>query len=395
MSVITHISDLATKRVLVRVDFNIPVEDGEVLDDTRIRNVTTTIQRLLDVNAKIILLSHISTDSNNNTNTFVPIIPTIEKILNRKIIFVPSIETADAIIDLAPAGSVILLDNLRHYPGEEQCDTVFAQQLAQLGDFYINEAFSASHRNHASLVALPHILPHTLGIAFRKEITILDHFLHNNLSPKMAIVGGKKLSTKVYLLKKLVTKVNKLALGGGIAGAFLSFFGNTNFRVFEQKDYIEEVISIINTAKSCGCKLIMPIDFSALVCNSDYVDHAIISSENKNASIFDIGPESVKLFTQHIDESRIILWNGPVGLFEKNPFNFGTEQLAKHIANATKAKRIESIVGGGDTVYAMKKFDAADDISHLSTGGGAFLTYIQYESLPGLTAALENETCIF
>ena len=394
MSAMTQ--NLADKRVLVRVDFNLPLEDGHVQDDTRIRDATETIQRLLQANAKIILLSHISDESNgSNVGSFRPIIPTIEKVLNKKIVFIPSLDSADAVIEMAPAGSIILLDNLRLYPGEEQCDISFAKRLAQLGDFYINEAFSASHRNHASLVHLPRMLPHALGIAFRREITIIDQFLHHGSSPKMAIVGGKKLSTKVYLLKKLITKVDKLALGGGIAGAFLSFFGNTNFSVFEQKDYVEEVINIINTAKSCGCKLIIPVDFSALVSNSDHMDHAIISSDNRCASIFDIGPESVKLFMQHIDESRMVLWNGPVGLFEKTPFNFGTEQLALHIAQATREKRIESIVGGGDTVYAMNRFGVANDITHLSTGGGAFLTYIQDESLPGLSAVLEDETRIF
>jgi phosphoglycerate kinase len=199
----------------------------------------------------------------------------------------------------------------------------------------------------------------------------------------MSIVGGAKLSTKVNLLKNLVKKVDKLALGGGIAGAFLAFQGNTSLKIAAQKEF-EEVIEIVGKAKECGCKLIFPVDFSALMSENN--ENSIITVDGLNASIFDIGPESVKLFLRHIRESATILWNGPVGLFEKTPFDFGTRSIGEEIARLTREGRIVSIVGGGDTGFAMNKFGFSKDLTYQSTSGGALLAYLEGNKLPGLMA---------
>jgi phosphoglycerate kinase len=202
----------------------------------------------------------------------------------------------------------------------------------------------------------------------------------------MCLIGGSKLSTKVKLLKNLVKKVHKLALGGGIAGAFLSFLGNKTLKIFDPKEYENDVAEIIENASQYNCELIMPIDFSALINDHDSFKHAIISSENDGASIFDIGPASVDLFKKNIRGSKILLWNGPVGLFERAPFNFGTMSIAKEVAQLTREKQLISIIGGGDTGFAMSKFGVAQDMSHISTAGGAFLSYIEGSELPGIEA---------
>ena len=202
----------------------------------------------------------------------------------------------------------------------------------------------------------------------------------------MCLIGGSKLSTKINLLKNLVKKVNKLAFGGGIAGAFLSFTGNKMLKIFDPKEYENDVIEVIENAKIYNCELIMPTDFSALINDRDSLKHAIISSENDEASVFDIGPESVDLFKKNIRESKTLFWNGPVGLFERAPFNFGTMSIANEVARLTKEKQLTSIIGGGDTAFAMSKFGVAKDISHISTAGGAFLSYIEGSELPGISA---------
>jgi phosphoglycerate kinase len=254
-----------------------------------------------------------------------------------------------------------------------------------LADVYINEAFSASHRNHASICAIPKFLPHALGASFANEISIINAFFRRDLSPSIAIVGGRKLQSKVKLLKSLVSKVNKLALGGGIAGAFMAFVGHKALKIFNQSDYDADILEIMDNARRNDCELILPSDYSALIGEGESFKHTVIYDDS-HASIFDIGPESVELFKKHIGECAAVLWNGPVGLFEKSPFDFGTRSLAQEIARLSIDGKISSIVGGGDTSYAMKKFGLDESFSHLSTAGGAFMAYVEGSELPGLKA---------
>ncbi|MCR5225004.1 MAG: phosphoglycerate kinase [Alphaproteobacteria bacterium] len=388
-------NDLRGKKVLVRVDFNVPLNDGIVQDTARIKNVNSTIRYLQESGAKIILMSHLGKTALPNPNQSLRLLKKqVEEEFRSKIVFIDDCvaENAANIIDSASVDDIIMLENLRFHSEEEDCNEEFAKKLASLADFYINEAFSVSHRKHASIFAVPKFLPHALGFAFKKEVQVVDNFFQNAASPKMCIIGGSKLSTKIKLLKNLVKKVDKLALGGGIAGAFLAFLGNGALKIFDPKEYRDDVVEIIENAKEHHCALIMPTDFSALISDRDTIEHSIISSEESNASIFDIGPESVELFKRHINESKVVLWNGPVGLFEKAPFDFGTRILAEHIAQRTRENHLTSVIGGGDTGFAMKKFKVCHDMTYISTAGGAFLSYLEGSELAGITAMQDAYT---
>ncbi|MDR3187367.1 MAG: phosphoglycerate kinase [Holosporaceae bacterium] len=388
-------SDLEGKKVLVRVDFNVPLEDGVVQDRARIKNAAGTVQFLREARAKIILASHLGKTSLFNPDQSLEVVRSdVADEYKAKVVLMGDYlsENASATISQTSPDEIILLENLRFHTEEESCNMEFAKKLAGLADFYINEAFSVSHRRHASIFAVPQFLPHALGLSFKNEVQIVEDFFSDASFPKMCLIGGSKLSTKVKLLKNLVKRVHKLALGGGIAGAFLSFLGNKTLKIFDPKEYESDVAEIIENARQCGCELIMPIDFSALINDRDSFRHAIISCEKDEASVFDIGPASVDLFKKNIGESKMLLWNGPVGLFERAPFNFGTMSIAKEVAQLTREKRLISIVGGGDTGFAMSKFGVAQDLSHISTAGGAFLSYIEGSELPGVEAM--KDACV-
>ena len=386
------VNDLRNKKVLVRVDFNVPIEDGIVQDVSRIKNVAPTIDYLKKAQAKIILISHLGKTKQRQSLRCV--VDELSKEYASKVIFIDDcLDTrAKDIVEKSSYDDLILMENLRFYEEEENCCEQFAKKLADLADFYINEAFSVSHRKHASVYEIPKFLPHAFGLSFLREIKVIDDFLKNAKSPKMSIVGGAKLSTKINLLKNLVKKVDKLALGGGIAGAFLAFQGDSSLKVFDPGEYKSDIIEILENAKECGCEIILPIDFSALISDSNENNSAIISSGATNTSVFDIGPASIDLFKKHIMESSTILWNGPVGLFEKAPFDFGTMSLAKEVGRLSREGKITSIVGGGDTGFAMNKFGVADDLTYQSTSGGAFLSYLEGTELPGITAM--KEACV-
>ncbi len=393
-SKIVTINELKNKKVLVRVDFNVPVDEGVVQDISRMKNIASTIDFLKKAQAKIILISHLGkTTVGVQAQSLRCVIDILSKKYNSKVVFIEDCLDINAkdIIEKSSYDDLILLENLRFHKEEEECNTQFAKKLADLADFYINEAFSVSHRKHASVYEIPKFLPHAFGLSFLKEIKVIDDFLNNAKPPKMSIVGGSKLSTKIKLLKNLVKKIDKLALGGGIAGAFLAFQGNSSLKVFEPGEYENDVIEILENAKKYECEIILPIDFAALISDSDAGSNAIITSE-ANTSVFDIGPASIELFKKHIMESSTILWNGPVGLFEKAPFDFGTMSLAKEVGRLSREGKITSIVGGGDTAFAMNKFGVAQDLTYRSTSGGAFLTYLEGSELPGFIAM--KDACI-
>ncbi|MDR3155998.1 MAG: phosphoglycerate kinase [Holosporaceae bacterium] len=385
---IVELGNLKDKKVLVRVDFNVPLDNGIVQDTARIKNIGATIEFLQKAQAKIILISHLGKTTDSAPRQSLRCITDIlSSTYNCNTVFVDDCLHKDAASIIASSGSndIILLENLRFYREEEECNLEFAKQLASLADVYINEAFSTSHRAHASICAVPKFLPHALGLSFVREIGIIDDFFQQAGSPRMAIVGGKKLWTKIKLLKKLVSKVDKLALGGGIAGAFMAFTGHKALKIFNQKDYDADIRELIDNASKNNCELIFPTDYSALIGEGETFEHTVIYDDS-HASVFDIGPESVELIKRHINECATILWNGPLGLFEKSPFDFGTKALAEEVAELSRNGKVYSIVGGGDTYHAMKKFGLEKDFTHLSTAGGAFLAYIEGSELPGLAA---------
>ncbi|MDR0753059.1 MAG: phosphoglycerate kinase [Holosporaceae bacterium] len=369
-------SDFKDKKVLVRVDFNVPLEDGIVQDSLRIKNVVPTIEFLKSAGAKVILISHLGkTACFNKTQSLRNIVDKVAKECKSNVVFIDDCLDANAsfTIDNTSSQNVILMENLRFYPEEEKCDMDFAKRLANLADFYINEAFSVSHRKHASIFAIPQFLPHAFGLSFTKEIRAINGFFSSALSPKMGIIGGAKLSTKINLLKNLVQKVDKLALGGEIANAFQSFGKNTPSGGGDSTAYAEEVSKIIENSRKYNCELIMPVDFYIAA----------------DSSIADIGHRSVELFQWHIRESKTILWNGPMGMFEKAQFDHGTKSLALEIAKLSRDGKLVSIIGGGDTAFAMNKFNVSQDLSYVSTAGGAFLAYLEGSELPGI-AAMHN-----
>lgn len=380
---------LKNKKVLVRVDFNVPIENGTIRDDSRINNALPTIEFLKRAGAKIILISHLGKTSHFNQNQSLRnIAEEVEKKYSSRVVFIDDClcENAAPIISDSSIDDIILMENLRFHPEEEECDLAFARRLANLADFYINEAFSASHRKHASIFAVPQFLPHALGLSFVKEIQTIDGFFSNAISPKMCIVGGVKLSTKINLLKNLVKKVDKIALGGGIAGIFLSFVRNSSFKILDSEKYGEDIAEILENSKQYGCELILPVDFSTSADGKKVASSALVTSENGESVIFDIGPDSVELFKHHIRESKTIMWNGPIGLFEKPPFDSGTIAIAREISRLTKEGELISITGGGDTSFAMNKFGISQDLSHVSSAGGAFLSYLEGTELPGIAA---------
>lgn len=375
------------KTVLVRVDFNVPMNDGVVADDVRIRAPITTIQNLQNHGAKIVLISHIGKSSDEgDIHSLQPLIPTIEQIYKCPVRFIDnySIEETKNIIDQTSSRNLILLENIRRYTEEENCDLVFAKKLASLGDFFVNEAFSVSHRKHASVFGIPQFLPSDIGENFKREIQNIENFFQNTTDKKMALIGGSKLKTKVKLLKKLVTKFDKLALGGGISGAFLPYLADKSLTSFGLKEYSEEVEEIIKNAKSFGCELIVPTDFISLISTNH--DHAIMMNQNSNINVFDIGFDSIESLKKHISSCDTILWNGPLGMFEHPPFEFGTKSIAEFIAERTQNHQLVSIIGGGDTGFAVKKFQVADKMTYVSTSGGAFLNYLENEDCPALEA---------
>ena len=387
---------LRGKKVLVRVDFNVPTKDGNVEDITRIRNAYPTIKFLQDAGARIILMSHLGkTTAPNPKQSLRILLEHVSREFKANVAFIEDFlsDETPQVIKSCAKNDIILLENLRFHPEEEACDPEFAKKLASLADFYINEAFSVAHRKHASVYEVPKYLPHAFGIGFVKELEMLDGFLEGSRSPKMCIIGGAKLSSKVKLLKNLATKVDYLALGGGIAGAFLGYYGNSSFKVFNQEGYDVYIKEILESAEKHNCKLVMPTDFSALIgTNDEHMDQAIISSSGtENANIFDIGPESVEIFKKYIHESSTVLWNGPLGLFEKSPFDFGTRAVAEEVAKLTREKKIISIVGGGDTTFAMNKFNVSQDLTYQSTSGGAFLTYLEGSELYGISSMEDGE----
>lgn len=362
--------DLRGITALVRVDFNVPMKNSIVQDASRIRNALPTVKFLTEGGARVVLISHMGkTNSFNMEQSLQNVIGDVEREYASGIVFVKDCmqENAVEIIKNTPADHVILMENLRFHPEEELCDLSFAKRLAGLADIYINEAFSVSHRRHASIFGVPQFLPHALGLAFQREIRMVNNFFSCASSPRTCLVGGAKLSTKVGLLKNLSKKVDKLIVGGKIAELF--FFHELHHLTISE-EYRRDVLEVMDNIRQSSCELITPLDW-------------ITKNSGERC---DIGPRSVELFKRHIGESKIVLWNGPMGIFEESRFIAGTASLAREVARLTREGRLISIVGGGETGFVMNQLGLASDLSHVSTAGGAFLAYLEGMELPGLAA---------
>ncbi|MBU1175230.1 MAG: phosphoglycerate kinase [Alphaproteobacteria bacterium] len=388
--------DLRGKRVLVRVDLNVPVADGKVTDATRIERIVPTLRAITKTGAKAILMSHFGRPKGkvNPDYSLEVTLPAIAEAYGHEAIFVATdwedVSAAKAAIDAAPQGSVLVLENTRFHPGEEKNDVDLARRMASLGDIYINDAFSSAHRAHSSTEAVAHILPSGAGTAMAAELIALEAGLGNPHRPVVAVVGGAKVSTKIDLLENLVAKVEALVIGGGMANTFLYAQGVGIGNSLAEKDLADTARRILEKAEKVGCAIILPVDarvawhFEANAPNRLYGIDAI----DADGMILDVGPQSMERIKGAIDDAHTVVWNGPLGAFELTPFDQGTVELAKHIAQRTRDGKLVSVAGGGDTVGALAHAGVKDDLTYVSTAGGAFLEWMEGKTLPGV-AALE------
>ena len=385
--------DLAGKTALVRVDFNVPMEDGKVTDDTRLRVAVPTIQRLRDAGAKVVLLAHFDRPKGQRVPSMSlrPVVEPLENVLGAPVRFADDCIGApavDAIRDL-DAGGVLLLENVRFHAAEEANDPVFAQKLADLGDLYVDDAFSAAHRAHASTEGIAHHISAYAGESMRRELDALDAALSNPQKPVVGIVGGSKVSTKLDLLKNLVGKLDKLAIGGGMANTFLYAQGVDIGGSLAEKDMADTAREIMAEAEALGCELLLPVD---VVVATEVKPGAEARTVKTGAAlsaadkIFDAGPETVARLNAAMDASKTLIWNGPLGVFEVPPFDAATVAAAKHAAELAKAGKLIAVAGGGDTVAALNHAGVSDDMTFVSTAGGAFLEWMEGKALPGVEA---------
>ncbi len=373
--------DLQGKRVLLRVDLNVPVQNGKVTDTTRIDRLKPTIDYLVAQGAKTLILSHFGRPKGISDPAL-------------SLSFLPETLKLQWGIDVAfgeeANGPLTLLENLRFHKGEESNDPAFAQTLAQKGDIYINDAFSVSHRAHASTEGLAHLLPAGAGFLMEEELNTLNTMLENPKRPLAAIVGGTKISTKLALLENLLEKTDMLVLGGGMANTFL-YAQNTDIKAsICEKDMAEQARKIIEKAKCSGCELLLPVDGLAAIALKENIDHVTCDIGNlpDDHMILDIGPKSVEILQHRLQDCKTIIWNGPVGAFEIEPFDTGTTALARFVATLTKQGKVQAIAGGGDTVAALEKAGVTSDFTYISTAGGAFLEWMEGKTLPGVAALL-------
>ena len=372
------------KRVLLRVDLNVPSSDGIVLDDTRIDKIIPTIKYLLEANAKIILASHFGrpkgiVDPKFSLNFLVD---KLSDKLGQKIEFCSDISVANT--TNLRAKEILLLENLRFYPGETKNDLEFAKQLANLADFYINDAFSCSHRAHASIVKITELLPSAAGLLLIDEVESLSKYLMQPEKPMMAIIGGSKISTKLDLLMNLVNKVDYLVVGGAMANSFLKAQGYEIGASFYEPDLITTAKSILEQAKM----IILPQDVVVAeeISNNALSKIVKVNQVEKNQLILDIGPQTVMHVNNLLRKCKTLVFNGPLGVFEYDQFSLGTIGIAQEIVTLTNEGNLISVAGGGDIVAALSKAELVNQFTYISTAGGAFLEWLEGKELPGLKA---------
>ncbi|MEZ5929163.1 MAG: phosphoglycerate kinase [Parvularculaceae bacterium] len=384
--------DVAGKRVLVRVDFNVPMKDGEVTDDTRIRAALPTIEALSKKGAKVILLSHFGRPKGvaNPEYTLRPVAAKLAEILGGPVEFASDCvgEAARKVIARMIDGDVALLENTRFHGGEETNDPEFVRLLAENGDAYVNDAFSAAHRAHASTEGIAHVLPSAAGLSMEKELDYLADALSNPVRPLMAVVGGAKVSTKIELLLNLVSKANFLVVGGGMANTFLFAKGVSVGKSLCEPGLADTAREIMDAAARANCEVILPIDVVVAKEFKEGAEHEVARADGVAADqmILDLGPETVDLIADRMEASKTLVWNGPLGAFETRPFDTATVEAARFAAKCVKDRGLVAVAGGGDTVAALNHAQIADEFTYVSTAGGAFLEWLEGKKLPGVEA---------
>jgi len=382
--------DVSEKRVLVRVDFNVPItKEGEVLDEFRIISVLPTINYLREQKAKVILASHLGRPKGKDESLKMdPVAKALEKLGGFKVYKLDDCigeEVKSFINNKMQFGEVVLLENLRFYKGEEDNDPEFAKELASLADIFVNDAFATAHRVAASTVGVTQYLPAVAGFLMEKEITTLTKLLENPEHPYVAVLGGAKVSDKIGLIKNLLNKVDKLLIGGGMCFTFLKAQGYNIGRSLCEDDKLEVAKSLLDEAKSKGVKIVLPVDVVTATEVKEEGFAGIFYIEDMKSDLIgvDIGPKTVKLFENELKDAKTVVWNGPLGVFEVEKFAQSTFDIAKFIGSL---EGVTTVAGGGETVAAFRKFNLQDRITHLSTGGGAFLEFLEGKVLPAVDA---------
>jgi phosphoglycerate kinase len=382
-------ADVKGKRVLLRIDLNVPMENGKVTDATRIERVAPTIAEIAGKGGKVVILAHFGRPKGPDPKeSLKPVAAAVEQVLQRPVAFAEDCigAEAEAAVAAMKPGDILCLENTRFHKGEEKNDPAFVAELAKLGDLWVNDAFSAAHRAHASTEGLGHKLPAYAGRTMQAELEALEKALGKPVRPVVAIVGGAKVSTKLDLLENLITKVQGLVIGGAMANTFLHAQGLGVGKSLVEKDLADTARRILAKAESSGCAIILPVDatvayhFQANAPSQTYGVDAIPA----DGMMLDVGSQSVERVMGAIDDASTLVWNGPMGAFEMQPFDRGTVAVARHAAARTKAGKLVSVAGGGDTVAALNAAGVADSFTYVSTAGGAFLEWMEGKALPGV-----------
>jgi len=385
--------DLGGKTVLVRVDINVPMEDGRVTDATRIERIKPTIDDVLAGGGKPVLLAHFGRPKGKPVPemSLRHVKPALENVLGREVTF---LERPDReAIDAAPADAVILLENTRFSPMEEENAPEMARFLASLGDVYVNDAFSAAHRAHASTEGVARLLPSAAGRLMEAELSALEKALENPERPVVAVVGGAKVSTKLELLTNLLGRVDRLVIGGGMANTFLAAQGFEIGKSLAERDMADTALDILARAEDATCEIVLPIDIVVADEFKAGASHQTVGAGAcpKDAMILDAGPGTVKRIEEVFENSKTLVWNGPLGAFEIPPFDRATVDAAQKAAELTEAGRLVSVAGGGDTVSALNAAGVAGKFTYVSSAGGAFLEWMEGKELPGVAALMQDQ----
>jgi phosphoglycerate kinase len=388
------LDDLAVKgkRVLVRADFNVPLKDGVVTDATRIERQAPTIRELAEKGARVILLSHFDRPKGKvvPSMSLRPVVAPLAKAVGRDVAFAEDCvgPKAEAAVAALKDGDVLLLENTRFHAGEEKNDPDFTRQVAALGDIFVNDAFSAAHRAHATTTGLAHLMPSAAGRSMEQELTHLQKALGNPERPLLAVVGGAKVSTKIELLQNLVGRVEVLVIGGAMANTFLAAQGIAIGKSLYEPDHLETARKVVHMATESGAVILLPTDVVvAKEFKQDAAHRTVaVGDIEPDEMVLDVGPASIQAFENRLLTTKTLVWNGPFGAFETRPFDAGTVAAAKAVAAATKSAHLLSVAGGGDTVAALAHAGVEDDFSYVSTAGGAFLEWLEGKELPGVEA---------
>jgi len=387
--------DVRGKRVLVRVDFNVPLHEGSVTDDTRVRAALPTLRYLVDHGARVIVISHLGRPNGEPDPQYSlrPVRRVLQRLIGRNVVFVDDIVGPEAheAVDRMVDGEILMLENVRFHPGEKANDPDFAKALADLADIYVDDAFGAAHRSHASTVGVTEYLPAVAGLLLAREIQTLSEMLTSPDHPFVAILGGSKVSEKIAVIDRLLECVDTLIIGGGMCFTLLVAKGVEVGKSLVEPDYVELAKKMLDKAIERDVELLLPVDFVVADAIVEDAETSIVGREEIGADMMglDIGPATIELFKGEIADAKTIFWNGPMGVFELTPFEAGTREVATAVARNNRAV---SIIGGGDSVAALKKFDLEERVTFVSTGGGASMKLLEGTPLPGVEALADKDS---